>query len=135
MKNKGEATKVLQMTPEDTLSKEMLLFKKIAIQMEAEYPFTDPAFNRSSLAKIMCTNDKYIADAVRAGAGVTVATYISDHRLDYSLNLLTDEEHCPLDEVAIRSGFGSYSSFFRAFQKKYSISPSEYRNFHIHNSN
>lgn len=128
LRSQSNSTEALRATPEDMLSREMRLFRRIAVLMDEEHPFTDASFNRSSLSKAMGTNDKYVADAVRAGAGLTVAMYISNLRLSYSLGLLTDEEYSSLDEVAIDSGFGSYSSFFRAFQKKYSISPSDYRN-------
>ncbi|MGN1220611.1 MAG: helix-turn-helix domain-containing protein [Candidatus Cryptobacteroides sp.] len=129
MKNETKSAKVLQLASEDSLSREMSLFRKIAALMEEEHPFTDSDFGRSTLVRITCSNDKYVADAIREGAGVTVATYISDLRLNYSLWLLSNDEHLSLDDVARQSGFGSYSSFFRAFQKKYSITPSEYREY------
>lgn len=134
VRDKSHSAKVLQLAPEESLSKEMSLFRKISAMMEEDNPFTDPSFGRSALVKMTCSNDKYVADAIREGAGVTVATYISDLRLNYSLELLTDENYNSLDEVARLSGFGSYSSFFRTFQKKYSITPSEYQNYAKTNS-
>ncbi|MGM9737397.1 MAG: helix-turn-helix domain-containing protein [Candidatus Cryptobacteroides sp.] len=125
----SNSSQVLRLAPEDSLSKEMRLFRKIAILMEQEHSFTDPAFSRTSLVRLTCSNDKYVADAIREGTGLTVAAYISELRLDYSLELLADDEFQSLDEVASDSGFGSYSSFFRAFQKKFSMTPSEYRDY------
>ena len=64
--------------------------------------------------------------------------YITDIRLKCSLELLSDEsgdgEPVSLDDVARDSGFGSYSSFWRAFQKKFSMTPSEYRSLHDKNA-
>ena len=106
--------------------------------MEEEKPFTNTAFNRTVLAKMLGTNEKYVADAVREGAGTTVSNYITDIRLNCSLELLSDEsgdgEPMSLDDIARDSGFGSYSSFWRAFQKKYSMTPSEYRSLHYENA-
>ncbi len=133
LRNETKSAIALQMASEDSLSKEMLLFRKISSKMREDHPFTEPSFGRLSLSKLMGTNDKYVADAVKAGAGVTIAAYISDLRLAYSLDLLTDEDSSSLEDVALSSGFGSYSSFFRAFMRKYSISPSEYRSFYLKN--
>ena len=133
LRNETKSAIALQMASEDSLSKEMLLFRKISSKMREDHPFTEPSFGRLSLSKLMGTNDKYVADAVKAGAGVTIAAYISDLRLAYSLDLLMDEDSSSLEDVALSSGFGSYSSFFRAFMRKYSISPSEYRSFYLKN--
>lgn len=138
LRNVGSSAKVLQMTPEDELSREMQLYRKIACLMEEEKPYRDATFNRTALAKMMGTNEKYVADAVREGAGTTVSNYITDIRLNCSLELLSDEsgngEPVSLDDVARDSGFGSYSSFWRAFQKKFSMTPSEYRSLHNKNT-
>lgn len=138
LRNVGSSAKVLQMTPEDELSREMQLYRKIACLMEEEKPYRDATFNRTALAKMMGTNEKYVADAVREGAGTTVSNYITDIRLNCSLELLSDEsgngEPVSLDDVARDSGFGSYSSFWRAFQKKFSMTPSEYRSLHNKNA-
>ena len=134
LRNVGSSAKVLQMTPEDELNREMQLYRKIACLMEEEKPYRDATFNRTALAKLLGTNEKYVADAVREGAGTTVSNYITDIRLNCSLELLSDEsgngEPVSLDDVARDSGFGSYSSFWRAFQKKFSMTPSEYRSLH-----
>ena len=138
LRNVGSSAKVLQMTPEEELSREMQLYRKIACLMEEEKPYRDATFNRTALAKMMGTNEKYVADAVREGAGTTVSNYITDIRLNCSLELLSDEsgngEPVSLDDVARDSGFGSYSSFWRAFQKKFSMTPSEYRSLHDKNT-
>lgn len=138
LRNVGSSAKVLQMTPEEELSREMQLYRKIACLMEEEKPYRDATFNRTALAKMLGTNEKYVADAVREGAGTTVSNYITDIRLNCSLELLSDEsgngEPVSLDDVARDSGFGSYSSFWRAFQKKFSMTPSEYRSLHNKNA-
>lgn len=138
LRNVVSSAKVLQMTPEEELSREMQLYRKIACLMEEEKPYRDATFNRTALAKLLGTNEKYVADAVREGAGTTVSNYITDIRLNCSLELLSDEsgngEPVSLDDVARDSGFGSYSSFWRAFQKKFSMTPSEYRSLHNKNA-
>lgn len=58
-----------------------------------------------------------------------MATYISDWRLNYSLQLLAENPDLSIEDIAEQSGHGAYSSFFRAFTRKYSMSPSDYRRF------
>ena len=138
LRNVVSSAKVLQMTPEEELSREMQMFRRISCLMDKEKPYRDTTFNRTVLAKLLGTNEKYVADAVREGAGTTVSNYITDIRLNCSLELLSDEsgdgEPMSLDDIARDSGFGSYSSFWRAFQKKYSMTPSEYRSLHYENA-
>lgn len=138
LRNVGSSAKVLQMIPEEELSREMQMFRRISCLMDEEKPYRDTTFNRTVLAKLLGTNEKYVADAVREGAGTTVSNYITDIRLNCSLELLSDEsgdgEPMSLDDIARDSGFGSYSSFWRAFQKKYSMTPSEYRSLHYENA-
>lgn len=122
-----KANLTLQMTEDAQLSKEMKLFRSVAGMMEEKRPFTDPEFGRLAMVKSLCTNEKYLADAIREGAGVTIAAYISDCRLAYSLKLLADNPDLSIEEIAAKSGHNAYSSFFRAFSRKYSMSPSEYR--------
>ena len=138
LRNVVSSAKVLQMTPEEELSREMQMFRRISCLMDKEKPYRDTTFNRTVLAKLLGTNEKYVAEAVREGAGTTVSNYITDIRLNCSLELLSDEsgdgEPMSLDDIARDSGFGSYSSFWRAFQKKYSMTPSEYRSLHYENA-
>lgn len=126
-RSEKEARRALDMVPEVELSREMKLFRQLERMMAGERPFTDPSLDRGSLAARLGTNEKYLADAVREGAGTTIAAYISDLRLAWSLELLSGSGDITLDAIAEGSGHGSYSSFFRSFMKKYGMSPSDYR--------
>ncbi len=121
------AARALRLTSEENLSREMRLYRRLSQVMEEEHPFTDPSFGRTSLIKLLNTNEKYLADAVREGAGVTVAAYITDWRLNYSLQCIADHPSSSIEEISELAGFGAYSSFFRAFTRKYSMSPSDYK--------
>ncbi len=113
--------------PEAELSREMQLFRRLSELMQAEKPFTDPDLNRRALAERLATNETYLAAAIREATGLTVATYIAQLRLQYSLELIAAHPDMTLDAVAADSGHGSYSSFLRLFPKQYGITPSEYR--------
>lgn len=53
----------------------------------------------------------------------TCHQYILKKRLALAVSLIRRD--VPLKTVAVQSGFGDYSSFFRAFKKMYHISPTE----------
>ena len=53
----------------------------------------------------------------------TCHQYILKKRLALAVSLIRQD--VPLKTVAVQSGFGDYSSFFRAFKKMYHISPPE----------
>ncbi|MDR2679375.1 MAG: helix-turn-helix domain-containing protein [Tannerella sp.] len=123
----GEAKERLLNVPEEKLSREMQIFRRLSRYMQDEKPFIDPALNRKMLAARMNTNETYLADAIRETTGETVSSYISGLRLRYALMLLNEHPEMTLDTIAVDSGHGSYSPFFRSFTKKYGITPSEYR--------
>jgi AraC-like DNA-binding protein len=113
--------------PEEKLSRAMLLFRQLSELMQKEKAFTDPELNRKKLADRLCTNEHYLADAIREATGETFSTYLANLRLQYALKLMSEQPSMTFDVVAIDSGLGSYASFFRLFTKKYGITPSEYR--------
>lgn len=123
-----ETERILELIPGEQLSREMKLFRELTHLMHSEKLFLDPAIDRRSVAIRLGTNEKYLANAIHEGAAdTTFAGYISSLRLACSLDLLTGRPDMPLDQVAEQSGHGSYSPFFKAFVKKYGMSPSQYR--------
>ena len=114
-------------TPEESLSKEMLLFRRLSECMQRDKLYLNSDLNRKNLADHLGTNESYLADAIKVSTGETFSSYISNLRLHYALELLEHSLEITLDAVAIDSGHASYSPFYRAFIKKYGITPSEYR--------
>ena len=70
-----------------------------------------------------------VYEAVKEGAGMTVSGFIAEYRLNHSVALLSERKDISLEEVAEMSGFGAYSSFFRAFTKKFGMTPQEYKKY------
>ena len=122
-----KAEQCLLSTPKAKLSKEMQLYQQISECMQREKLFTNPILNRKKLSDYLDTSEAYLAESIHEGSGETFSSYISNLRLQFSLELLKDHSEMTLNAIAIDSGHGSYSPFYKAFTKKYSITPSEYR--------
>lgn len=125
--DRKQSEQILSTVPEEQLSREMQLFRRVDERVKAEKLFTDPGLNRKALAELAGTNEIYMAEAIREATGLNVASYIAELRLRYSLELLAGDPSLTLDAVAVDSGHGSYSAFFRTFTRQYGITPSEYR--------
>jgi AraC-like DNA-binding protein len=57
----------------------------------------------------------------REETGTTIHSYISDHRLLLARDLISQGE--PATDVCFKCGFGSYSSFSRAYSKFFGVTP------------
>ncbi len=58
--------------------------------------------------------------------GVSFPTYLTNIRLDQAVMLLQNTDHS-ITEICDEVGFNSQRTFFRVFQKRYGMTPKEYR--------
>lgn len=95
--------------------------------IESEKLYTNPLMNRKKLAFILCTNEKYLADAIRQCEGVTINDFINRYRIEHARQLLREDKQITNLSVAIESGINTRITLFRLFRKYYNMSPSEFR--------
>jgi len=76
-------------------------------------------FNRTSLLKIF-----------KKITGKTISDFIIDYRLNASLHSLRFS-HLTIDEIAKEFGFNYSSYYVKVFERKFNISPTDYRNLKI----
>ena len=122
-----QAIEQLKAEPEDVLTAEQQLFRRICDLMESsDHIYTDADLDRSRLAQLLGTNEHYVTDAISACTnGKSVNGFLNEYRLRYATHLLaTTKDSIAL--IAELSGF-SRSSFFRVFSDAYGMSPSDYR--------
>lgn len=79
----------------------------------------------SFLAERMCMSQSSLYRKLMAIVGVSANEYIRHIRLGRAEEMLRGGE-MNITEVAFNTGFGSHSSFGKAFKKEYGMSPSEY---------
>lgn len=68
----------------------------------------------------------YAMTLFRKAVGMTINQAINRHRLDTAQSLLIATD-LPITEVAYESGFGSLSTFYEAFQRRFKEKPVQYR--------
>ena len=79
------------------------------------------------LATMMHTNRTYLSQYLRDNVGQTFYDYINRLRIEKkSIPMMREHPEYTLEYVARQSGFGSISTFRRAFQKFTGISPSQF---------
>lgn len=106
-----------------------------SIIKEKEY-FLDKQLTLDSLVTQIGTNRQYISNYINQEKHSTFYDYINAFRLQRAVELLdglkTGNEDLKtgnnpsIDEISQMAGFSNYSTFFRAFKKKYNMSPSKY---------
>ena len=82
--------------------------------------------NITDLSQQMHLDRKYLCKIFHSITGMTPKNYLIDIRLQNSTYLLSETE-LPMEEIASKCGYSSYSCFLQAFKKKYNLTPPEYR--------
>lgn len=79
------------------------------------------------------TNYQYLSNAIRENIDMTFGEYVNQLKLEYAQNLLLDDSDMKIEAISVTSGFNSVRTFYRLFQKKYNLTPSEFRNIALRN--
>ena len=103
------------------------LAEQARLLLEKEKLYTDPHMNRKKLAYLLRTNEKYLADAIRACEGLRVNDFINFFRIEHARKLLEENQQITALSVAIESGISTRITLFRLFRRHYNMSPTEFR--------
>ncbi len=74
---------------------------------------------------------EHLARCLKKYCGVTTAEYINELRINYASNLLL-RTNAPILGICFTCGFQSASYFYKVFERKYGVSPSEFKRQHKH---
>lgn len=104
------------------------LFLELQKQMREEQLYTDNNFGRKEIAERLGTNERYLQDTVKKNLGITFHEYLTTLRLNHARELLARQGNTLTNEaIAIDSGLGSRSSFYRLFRDHYGLTPEEFK--------
>ena len=120
-----QAIEQLKAEPEEQLTAEQRLYRRLCELMKNPDVFTDPDTNQDTLARLLGTNRTYIYDALRECADQTPTDFINGYRLRHAAHLLATTT----DSVSLIAELCGLSrpTFYRLFNDTYSMSPADYR--------
>ena len=118
-------TKQLPLKLEPANKKDLLLslnveFSKNKIYRQQELKITD-------LASILNTNRTYISKLINQEFGCSFNEFVNRFRIEEAKSLIKEECNEPLEQIAIKVGYGSLSTFFRSFKLQEGVTPNHYR--------
>lgn len=87
--------------------------------------FKEP-ISLSEVASVANLSEHYFCEMFKNAMGRGFTEYLTELRLRYAENLLKSSSDT-VTEICFSSGFNSFSGFFRAFKKRYGVSPKEFR--------
>jgi len=104
-------------------------WKTLTAYMVASKPYLDEDCSLSSLAAATNMSEHQLSTLLHAHGGVSFTDFINQYRLNEALIYLQDNSKSrkTIETIAADCGFGSRSSFYRAFFKVYAITPTAYR--------
>lgn len=95
------------------------LIEKLHKTILKDQVFLDKEFNIIKLSESLRTNRTYISHLINEEYQMSFNDFINQFRVEYAKKLIDSdpEQTYSLDSIAEESGFGSFSSFNRAFKK------------------
>ena len=122
----AEEQRQLQAQPEEKLTQNQLLYRRLCELVKTPDVYTDPDTNHETLARLLGTNYQYVYVALRECADTTPADFLNRLRIQYAAQLLEKSAN-PIGLIIEQSGFTNRTTFARLFAAYYSMTPSEYR--------
>ena len=90
--------------------------------------FLNPSLDRQQLMDTYHISKDRIGAAFKQGSEFeSLIDFLNDCRLDYSTKLLATRPDMNIGEVATASGFASLKTFGRNFKRRFTLTPTEYR--------
>lgn len=97
--------------------------------------FTDSDMYAEQISAKFEISEKYLFNFIKEQTGYSLGDYIESLRLEYATELLHSELDRNITSISQECGYTSYNTFYKAFRRNYSISPSKYRDNSIENQN
>jgi len=96
--------------------------------MSDDRPFLNDRVTLSEVANMLDCQPRHVSQMVNSRFGQNFSSYINEKRLDVAATMLRSMEHknWSVTKIMFEAGFGSKSTFNRAFRRKFEMSPREY---------
>lgn len=87
---------------------------------------SDWTLNAEAAARHFAISERKVQSIARQAGEVSFSAYLQSKRMKRITPLL-EETNLPVRDIGLQAGYSTSSAFFKAFQRVYGISPSEYR--------
>jgi AraC-like DNA-binding protein len=88
--------------------------------------FSNPDLNVAMAADHFDISKKYVSQFLKDQTGKSYNEYLEDLRLNHAMTLLNSSD-LSITDIAVRCGFSSQNTFYKAFRRRYELSPSAVR--------
>ncbi len=97
--------------------------------MDEKMLFVRPDVSISLVVTELKTNTNYLSQAIHQKFNMNFNEYINHLRVGYACQLLNDDsvKNLPLQNIWLKSGFSTRSTFYEAFKKHSGATPSAFR--------
>lgn len=114
-------------------SKHLETFEKIEDYIVTQKRYLDPLFGLHNLAIEMVISDSLLSKIINSHSNYNFSDYINKLRIDYAKNIMIDTNYKDYTIIAIglECGFNSKSTFYNAFKKFTSQTPTGYKKANI----
>ena len=105
-------------------------WKTLTEYMDTCKPYRNESCSLPLLALQTNIPEYQLSKLLNAHGGISFVDFINDYRLREAVIYLEDrsKQRKNIDTIALECGFGSRSSFYRAFERIYYTTPAAYRN-------
>ena len=111
----------------NTSDEELQRFKEVDKRIMKERLFTNPAFGRDDLMRLLGVDKNTLPAMLQRITGTNVSGYINIKRMEYAVSLMKEHPEYTLESIAEACGIRSSATFIRNFKSAYDMTPSEYR--------
>lgn len=102
------------------------LCQRIEELMEKELLYLKADLKISDITSRLHTNRNYIYNAINKEMGLSFADFVNRHRIDYATKMMAEQPELQINEISLKSGYNSSSSFYRNFKFFMGCTPKEY---------
>lgn len=90
--------------------------------------FLDETLNLEKLATHLNIQRYYLSQVFSVGLNTSFTKYVNAKRCSYACELLKnkDKTKYSIEDIALKAGFNSTTTFYRAFKENYGVAPSQY---------
>ena len=92
-----------------------------------EENYQKPELNLAMTAEQFQISKKYVSQFLKDQTGKSYNEYVEELRLTHAMQLLRETE-LSVTEIAVACGFSSQNTFYKAFRRRFDLSPSAVRN-------